>query len=153
MCGSGSWGEWAGDGGGGRMTESLSSWEPVPVRWTPEAGPNITAGMAAEGWMWVWHTSEVEMVELLCYTIKERLRKFQEVWLLEWIHYVSLKNHLSSQATAFTQATKAAVGRGRPNSHKLSDDCLLQAGMAVGNAVMKRGMHGIPEWQRPCIIT
>ena len=31
------------------MTESLLSWEPVPVRWTPEAGPNITAGMAAEG--------------------------------------------------------------------------------------------------------
>lgn len=56
----------------------------------------------------------------------------------------------SSQATAFTQATKTAVGRGHPNSHKLSDDRPLQAGMTVGNAVMKRGVHGIPEWQRPC---
>lgn len=95
----------------------------------------------------------MEIVELLCYTIKERLRKFQEVLLLEWIHYVRLKNHLSSQDTAFTQEQRLQWGGGHPNSHKLSDDRPLQAGMTVESAVMKQGMHGIPEWQRPCIIT
>ena len=54
------------------------------------------------------------MVELLYYTIKERLRKFQEVLLLEWIHYVRLKNHLSSQDTAFTQEQRQQWGGGAP---------------------------------------
>lgn len=80
--------------------------------------------------------------------------------MLERIHYVSLKNHPSSQeATAFTKAIKMVLGLGRQHRDKPSDGCPLQAGVdsrrhchGTGHAVIS-GDNGIPEWQGPCIIT